>query len=40
MISAVRAVVHQGMKPAEALETFNAVKCECDAEAGKDEVIY
>lgn len=40
MISAVRAVVHQGMRPEEALETFNAVKCECDADGGKEEVIY
>jgi hypothetical protein len=40
MISAVRAVVPQGMTPEKALETFEAVKCECDAEGDKEEVIY
>jgi hypothetical protein len=35
----VRAVVHEGMKPEQALERFEAVKCECDA-GGGEEVIY
>jgi len=39
MISAVRAVVHGGMMPEEALKTFNAVKSECDAVGDKEEVI-
>ncbi len=40
MINGVRAVVHEGLTPQEALERFEAVKCECDADADKEEVIY
>jgi hypothetical protein len=41
MINGVRAIVHEGLTPKEALERFEAVKCECDAEAANaEEVIY
>ncbi len=41
MINAVRAVVHEGLKPQEALERFEAVKCECDAAAaGEGDIQY
>jgi putative autoinducer-2 (AI-2) aldolase len=39
MINAVRAVVHEGLEPKEALDRFEAVKCECDAAAGEEEDI-
>ena len=39
MINGVRAVVHEGLTPQEALERFDAVKRECDANASKEEVI-
>ena len=39
MINGVRAVVHDGLTPKEAMERFDLVKSECDAKAGKKEII-